>query len=214
MKLKIYSLALAASLVLFSSCSKDDDTTTNNNNNNNNNNTSITIDSSPQMRATIDGSAVSVVVDGTTNAESFSTSGSIATPPDSSDKQYTTYFEDANTSAEKFNMKIGTLKYLGGMIVPTTDYKNYFHTGTRSFSPGGTNGIELEWTDGAGTKWSTGLGAATQTGSLFTISTNKEYTLGYQRMKILATFNCKLYNGSGQSKTLTGGTLVIEFENN
>lgn len=78
------------------------------------------------------------------------------------------------------------------------------------------DGVEIRWTDAAGTEWSSAWGAADQTGSNFTVTSrvnNDEkppYVLG-PRYKVKGTFNCKLYDGKGNSIDLTDGKFHLHM---
>ncbi|MBK6627525.1 MAG: hypothetical protein IPJ87_11080 [Flavobacteriales bacterium] len=70
------------------------------------------------------------------------------------------------------------------------------------------DGVRVEWTDALGVKWSTDRGTADQTGSNFSI--NERTSTGDPfgpRFTFKVTFNCKLYDGAGNSKLVTNGAL-------
>lgn len=94
-----------------------------------------------------------------------------------------------------------------------TIYKNIISV--QSFNYGnlspntGVNGIDgavVFFYDTNGIEWSTGLGSADQTGSTFNVTEYIDDVNGIFHKVIKATFSCKLYDGSGNSKTLTDGT--------
>ncbi|MBK9274412.1 MAG: hypothetical protein IPM49_07715 [Flavobacteriales bacterium] len=70
------------------------------------------------------------------------------------------------------------------------------------------DGVRVEWTDPLGVKWSTDRGTADQTGSSFSI--NERTSTGDPfgpRFTFKVTFNCRLYDGAGNSKQVTNGAL-------
>lgn len=70
------------------------------------------------------------------------------------------------------------------------------------------DGVRVEWTDPLGVKWSTDRGTADQTGSAFSI--NERNGTGNPfgpRYTFKVTFNCRLYDGAGNSKLVTNGAL-------
>ncbi len=93
-------------------------------------------------------------------------------------------------------------------------FKSFFSTGTYLYSLHGANGVEVNWTDANGVDWSTSYGTGDQTGSTFSIQTSQvAATINDYYIKVTLKFSCKLYNTSGQSKTLTNGVYVGEFGN-
>ena len=111
-----------------------------------------------------------------------------------------------------FEVLKGTLTYTGSSIADQTTFNAFFPVSAYSYSPNAANGVEFQYWIG-GTMWSTSLGTADQTGSAFTVTERVTGTvLGYSQVKIKTTFNCKIYDGSGNSKTVTGGTMIVDFE--
>ncbi|UAY51939.1 hypothetical protein [Ferruginibacter albus] len=93
----------------------------------------------------------------------------------------------------------------------TTDaeFKSFFNPGTYSFStPGSYQGITVSWMDKSGNYWSTDNDPATQSGSTFTITKVNDGPVSLNQVyyvEVTATFNCTLYDLSGNSKQLTNG---------
>jgi hypothetical protein len=100
-----------------------------------------------------------------------------------------------------------------GYAPANTAFKAFFNPGTYSYSPDAVNGLKISYYE-SGTEWSTDLGSQDQTGSSFVVTDNREQsgTSDYT-VKIKATFNCKLYDGSGQSKIFTEGVFIGFFSN-
>lgn len=125
---------------------------------------------------------------------------------------YSGYYTKGSTTY--FSITKGTIK-TPGIGRPGEDaFRAFFVVGNVNYSPNNVDGIVIEHTDASGTLWTTDKGNALQTGSVFKIETVKEIDANYQQMKIYATFNCKLYDDNGNSKTLTNGKFVGYFENN
>lgn len=139
--------------------------------------------------------------------------GVINDPPVPSTRFYGAGLYNATADWTAFLMQIGTLAFEGPSVNPE-DFWNFFNTGARPYSPVGTlNGVELAWTDETGTVWSTRCGSGIQSGSVFTITevATSEDKLG-RIARILATFNCKMYNCStGEGREVSSGMLVLEF---
>ena len=70
------------------------------------------------------------------------------------------------------------------------------------------DGVRIQWTDPSGVEWSTDRGAADQSASVFTVS-EKVSTgeLFGPRFTFKCSFNCVLYNGTGESKGVSAGYL-------
>ncbi|WP_462254495.1 hypothetical protein [Ferruginibacter sp.] len=74
-----------------------------------------------------------------------------------------------------------------------------------------TEGIVLIWTDSNGKKWQTDLGTGNQSGSSFIITKEDFSFLNgiVNGIYVKATFTCILYDGLGNSKTLTNGRFCL-----
>jgi hypothetical protein len=74
-------------------------------------------------------------------------------------------------------------------------------------------GISLIWKEAQGVEWRTSKDTHDQTGSVFRILSTMDEPdpVGNLYVKVEAQFNCKLYNGAGQMKTLTEGEFVGFF---
>jgi hypothetical protein len=80
------------------------------------------------------------------------------------------------------------------------------------------DGVEIRWTDAAGKQWSSSFGAADQTGSNFAVTSREAIVppdnyLGppLPHFKVKGTFNCKLYDGKGNSIDLTNGIFHLQM---
>jgi len=73
-------------------------------------------------------------------------------------------------------------------------------------------GIEIRWTDEDLKTWSTLNGA--QSGSTFDVSKTEPFTTsdGDYQNKVEGTFNCKLYDNSGNSINVSDGTFFMTFQ--
>ena len=92
------------------------------------------------------------------------------------------------------------------------EYEAMFHTGSYSFGNreewtglNPVNGVVVQYYDASGDEWATDLGSADQTGSNFTITSHASNGLGNGYSVTKATFNCMLYDSTGNVKVLTGG---------
>lgn len=92
------------------------------------------------------------------------------------------------------------------------DINTFFTPGTYPYSPptknDSLNGISITYYDAQHNEWATNNPPAKQDGSNFTITSKEIQRFGYY-LKISATFNCKVYNTAGQSKTITDGKLTL-----
>lgn len=90
-----------------------------------------------------------------------------------------------------------------------TDIEGMF--GIKSYSFGNYNsnidGAGISYYDSSGQYWSTDSGTGIQTGSTFSISEITAGVSGQAHKIVKANFSCKLYDGNGNSKTLTNGVL-------
>lgn len=89
-----------------------------------------------------------------------------------------------------------------------TEFKTFFNLGIYPFTnpPSIINGGSITWYDQNGTEWKTDNPPADQTGSQFSIVLVEEVaTAPVYIVAITFSFNCKLYDASGNVKTLTGG---------
>jgi hypothetical protein len=121
----------------------------------------------------------------------------------------------SNTDMTKnyFKVEKGTLYYVG--TLDDNAFANFFKPGTYPYSPTGKypmNGIKIVYFDSQGNDWSSDYAPGTQTGSNFTITASSDATQLFDKtMKVSATFNCKVYNQQGQSKTITNGKMTLYY---
>lgn len=130
---------------------------------------------------------------------------------------YESYYYNNSGNYTYFAVEKGTI-YTPGIGRPDeAAFRQFFATGACNYATttgGNPNGIVIEHRDNNGVTWKTNKGTADQTGSSFNIVSNNEVdNFGDQQMKIYATFNCKVYDDNGNSKTLTNGKFVGYFEN-
>ncbi len=209
--MKLSSYLFLVLVLITSACSKNDEND-DSSNTNTGGTTTITIDSPWQYSAKVDGTAFGLA-EGATVIGSYSGGGSIATPPDSSLAFYGSALMDSSFTFSYFDIHRNGHYFLG-YPAENADFRNFFYIGSYPYTELNTNGIYVHWRDESGTTWGSDYGSADQTGSNFVIDQIKEingqidYTL-----KVLAHFNCKLYDGNGNSKTLTEGKFVGQFAN-
>ena len=209
--MKKTSIIVISMLIAVISCKKDSDDSTSPAANNS---SSITVNSTQQVSFKLDGVAKSYVESATIKSV-VSSSVSIATFPDTSSKSYGIGFEDMNTSAAIFDLDKGFLRFVGNM--PDSDlFYNFYVPSSPSFviDPDVSMGVRLAYYIN-GVKWSTDQGTGIQTGGSFSITARKKSHdwFGEVSTIILANFNCKLYDGLGNSKTITDGVIVCTFQN-
>jgi hypothetical protein len=209
MKRRFILMVAAVSLlgVGFSGCSKDDD----DNNTSNPTTPSVTVNSSPQATFKVDGVAVSIV-DGVNNVTGvFSNQSFLATFPDSSETVfgYGLSRDNGSTFENLLDVEKGTYRFTTS---DSATFSAFFPEQSYTYSAVAENGIRIVYYDAAGNPWSTDAGTANQTGSTFTIQDTKfTELLGDKYMFVKATFNCKVYDGSGASKVITDGVGVFHF---
>jgi hypothetical protein len=203
---------IAAFVLVAGGCSKDDNDSATNSTGGTGAST-INIDSPWQYSAKIDGTSYSKII-GTTVGGAYSTSSQTAIPPDSSNAAYGSTLMDASLTDLYFDMTRNGHHFLGSSA-ENTEFLDFFTAGNYNYTTEEINGVSISWRDETtGTIWTTYNGSADQTGSAFVIeqvkvlSSQFEYTI-----KVLAHFNCKLYDGSGNSKTVTEGKFVGQFSN-
>ncbi|MEO8148935.1 MAG: hypothetical protein ABI723_14915 [Bacteroidia bacterium] len=199
-KLTLLVISIAT---VFASCKKDksDDPASTNND--------VTINSTAQVSFKLDGTTKSYVQSATIE-QSIGSSKSIATWPDTSSGSWSCGFDDPNSGDDIFDISKGYLRFLGANP-DTTVFYNFFVPGNSSYvnNPDIQMGVELYYFIG-GVKWSTELGSGLQTGSSFKITDRKKVWLptGDRGITVLINFNCILYDGNGNSKTVTDGVFL------
>lgn len=205
--------------LLLASCSKDDSSptptaTTTTPTGGGGGGSSLTINSTPQFKATIDGASVNYIAGANNLEEALGAEKSINLPNPTT-AIYTTSLYSNTTSVSMSGLKIGTLSYTGSSVASDTEFDNFISVGSHSYSVDAANGVHISWYDaGTSSYWTTSLGSGNQTGSTFNITQVAPTNLiGNHYVKFIATFSCTLYNGSGSSKSVTNGTYVGYFEN-
>lgn len=102
--------------------------------------------------------------------------------------------------------------YYGYQSATEDLFNGFFMPGTYAYSSDATKGVSIGWTDNTGKIWSTSSGAADQTGSIFKIvSIADAPSLIKHYIKVKSEFSCKLYDGNGNTLTLTNGSAVMIF---
>ncbi len=160
--------------------------------------------------ATIDGVHYRVDVDGTNDYESTSTLSGIGDDV-TLGSLITTATQPLPAGKTAFAVSKGILHSYSS--VSNVTFRAFFSVAPSypfGFDP--NDGVTVYWTDDTGVEWTTKNAPGTQAGSNFAITAvadepgQPDYTV-----RVSGSFNCTLYNASGASKTLTGGTFVLLF---
>lgn len=112
------------------------------------------------------------------------------------------------------------LVLMGVLPVPDTytlaETAPLFHAAVRvmEYDFSTTAGLTISYKASNGVVWSTDAGIADQAGSKIIVTWTENSTQGSTATEnFKAHFNCKLYNGLGQSKTITNGVVELAFGN-
>ncbi|MBI3519687.1 MAG: hypothetical protein HY062_10065 [Bacteroidetes bacterium] len=168
---------------------------------------SITSSTTPQATFNLDGVSKSYI---SNNNTIFGGSGSSGTGTGST--SYSSDIDDGN-SVTYINISKGTLTYTAS--APTDiQYEAFYPISSIPYSVNAANGVEISIFIN-GVEWSTSKGTANQSGSTFNITEKVGYTdlTSTFYVKVKATFSCKVYDGSGASKTITNGVYIGDFGN-
>jgi hypothetical protein len=99
----------------------------------------------------------------------------------------------------------------GFSTITENRFKAFFPNGSFGFAPevsssSTADGFEIGWADKNGKSWSTDLGTHNQSGSTIQIISTEAFRDGLNDLFIKATitFNCKLYDGTGNVKAANG----------
>ena len=192
--------------MIVSSCKKDEEE-------DDNSDSKITIDSDWQVKYTLDGVTYNYK-EGDWGTDfisgSYSRDESWVPAPDTSSVSWGSGLFSWD-GVSFIDIDRGTLKYVGSF--PDEDqFKSFFAPGNYPFAPDGGNGMWLRWYDDNGDMWTTYYGSGDQSGSSIKIDEIAEETgiQGYA-IKVKLSFNCKVYDENGNSKTLTNGIYVGKF---
>ena len=170
-----------------------------------------------RFTGTVGSSSLSYIVDGSGMYEnSFSNGSSINTPPSLSTKTFgSTIGYVLGSGYPALTIEIGQLSYSGGMIAPSSSFRNYITASSYSFSVGPVAGVAVTFIDVSGTIWRSDKGSANQSGSSFIISEATPGTnlSGDEQIVFKANFSCKLYDDNGNSVQLSNGYMYAAFGN-
>jgi hypothetical protein len=122
-----------------------------------------------------------------------------------------------------FSLERGIIKNYSSLT--QSPFQNSFTTGNYAyadlekvnppFTPISQNGIALLWADEAGVIWRTDKGIGNQLGSKFIIINRQSITYPWTATpyptRVVAEFNCKIYDDAGRSKQITNGKLAYYF---
>lgn len=118
---------------------------------------------------------------------------------------------------EKMGIDFGTLVVPDNLTL--TQISPFFHSMIKveddsyyQWSVGAASGIRIYYEAPNGIVWSTDAGTGNQSGSNFVVTFTEDRT-GPDRERIKARFNCKLYDGLGNTKTVTNGLFELDFAN-
>lgn len=124
-------------------------------------------------------------------------------------------------SAVSFQLQMADTTRQSGSLTDNTfrtfiQQKNYNYATSAVQSSLGSLNLKMDFKDNASTNWSTvkSSGSTLQAGSSFSITQVGEYTAAGNTditRKIKATFNCKVYNSSGDSLNVTNGELILSI---
>jgi hypothetical protein len=101
------------------------------------------------------------------------------------------------------------------IVSNNTEFITFFNLGDYSYTntPSTTDGVSVSWYDESGTEWRSDNAPADQTGSSFKVVNVAPVTPStIYTITVTFNFNCKLYDQSGNVKTLTNGIFKGEFE--
>lgn len=134
------------------------------------------------------------------------------TPPDSSTASYISSIGQIGINANSVSIEIGTFKFLEPQPDEGT-FENYFVPAEWNYASQLSNqGVTVKWVDNSGTAWSSRNGE--QSGSSFSIvSNNKKFIAGKQVQELRCSFNCKVYDPAGFSKTIVNAEFLGIFKN-
>lgn len=168
---------------------------------------SITAASVPQATFALDGVSKSYISNGSTFFGGSGTSGG-----GSGATIYSSGIDDGN-STTYININKGTLTYTTS-LPSDNQFRAFYPISSVPFSVNAANGVEVSVFIN-GTEWSTSMGTANQTGSTFNIvqAVDNPDITGTLYVKVKATFSCKVYDGLGNSKTITNGLYIGDFGN-
>lgn len=200
----LFALGFIALVISFSSCKKKDSNTTNNSNSSG----APTITSNYYFQANIDGSWVTYQGNNTSWFSGFSSSSH------SSGDTVKGYVESAFIT-DLMELNSGGIGCVGVNHLFDLDsfaLFNLFTLGSKSYGKfletptvQSAAGAKVTYVVN-GVNWSSDRGSASQTGSTFSITEFKDNNIdSYSEKIVSATFSCKLYDGNGNSKTLTNG---------
>jgi hypothetical protein len=199
---------ILAIVLVFTSCKKSNSSSTNSNSNNNS-----TTGYTYYYQATIDGTVYKQTV---TNTNNYIAGSSLDGGGPSA-----AFTADIGPDADSIPLNETAFGITKGVYLDYTDvtdssFKAFFNPGVYPFAASfGASGITIGWTDKAGVDWESNNTPGTQTSSNFTITNvvNTAGTVynGTYYITVTATFNCILYDGNGNSRTVTNGTFVGIF---
>ena len=166
-----------------------------------------TITSSFYFQAKIDGTWVTLQEGGYVGSGAGSAGGTVSTGVQ--EEQGVVISDILNsTGASFFILKTFATWPTGPEVESMFSIKSYSYGKTpNATNVDGIDGVGITYTDANGVDWRSDEGVGTQTGSTFSITEHIVNTDGFSHKISKATFSCKLYDSSGNVKTLTNGVL-------
>lgn len=206
--MKYLNLLLCTALLTIAGCKKDNSTSSGGGGGNSGGG-SLSISDDPQANALVDG------VNFTTGSPAFygcGASSSIGVPPDPSHGEFDcTFFAPPIYTMPTIAFNMGTVHWTNANVPPHADFQAAFTPGSKDYTPGAEDGVQISWYDNSGVAWTTDNGSMDQTSSSFVVHDVADASdFDGSKVKIHATFNCIVYHPSnGQQKTITNGEAVF-----
>ena len=123
-------------------------------------------------------------------------------------RTYATLSNNADNNSLEF-LVIGDL---GKSNPSNLEVYNLFNTGTQSFSNRTSNGVLVNWKDENGNIWTSDTRFGSPNNSSIVFDTVGQFIGGSAGFKVTGTITCRVFDLSGDFKTIESGTFSLRFD--
>lgn len=200
------TIILLLALAIVSSCKKNDTATT----------TTTTTGVEYKAAFSLDGTVINFPGITGSMRNGVSSEKSLKPYPDTSNASYISFFDVSSPQRYLYITK-GRLFFTNGTRPQPALFNSFFTSGSIPYQYDSSSlkrdGIVIEYLDENNVRWSSSIGQQ-DVSAKFNISKSAEKTVMFETfLDVEGSFNCKVYDGKGNSKIITGGTYFGAFEN-
>jgi hypothetical protein len=151
-------------------------------------------------------------INGTSTLIEDTKSGYVANNGSQDDGNIKRSYATLSNSGDNNSLELLMIGDLGKSNPSNSEVYAMFSAGTQSFSNKTSNGIIVNWKDEGGNTWTSDTRFGTADNSNVNFETVGALIGGTGSVKVTGTMNCRVYNLSGDFKTIASGKFSLLFD--